>query len=59
MRLVETIRTMCMGAALLLPGVVMAQPPVPPGGQPQPGRGPAGGRGLRAVPKPGVCPNKR
>jgi enterochelin esterase-like enzyme len=52
-----------VGAAIFLPGLLLAQPPATPAGQPgqpqagQRGEGqPGGGRGMMAMPKAGVCP---
>ena len=43
------------GAAFVLSGLLMAQPPAPSAGQPGAGA-PTGGRGMMAAPKAGVCP---
>jgi enterochelin esterase-like enzyme len=52
-----------VGAAIILSGTLLAQPPATPAGQPgqpqasQRGEGqPGGGRGMMAMPKAGVCP---
>lgn len=58
MRVTEIISTVGTGAALLVCGLVMAQSPAAPAaglGQAQPGQA-AASRGMRAMPKAGVCP---